>query len=815
MKLKRTLALLLALTLILGLFAGCGKEQQTDEPKKETTAAPSTGSSTGETVISQAKYAWKAEYIPLTTHDGQNVDYINHYCVDGDSVFYVGSYISGKETPTDENGEPILDENTGEPLEYEVYAEGLFRMDLSTGAVSLVTAMEQPELPEGYEGSSYIQSMLGGGDGTLWLLEQTNTYYYDLPENFDAATDQMWNYYVEGERFSKLIQYSADGQRLQTVELDLPAESYIDRMLMDSKGNIYTSDWEQMYVFGPDGALKHTLTHDQGIGEPVKLSEDQVGITSWTPDYEKQVFLPVDPETGTFGEEIPLVMNAYQIQPGSGDYLYYYSDSDSVYGVAEGAETGDKLLSWLDCDVDSNNLNNDAVILADGRIAAVERDYSSSEAKTSLVVLQQVDASTIPQKQELVLGCFGLDWNLRPMIVNFNRANQNIRIVVRDYSELMGDGTYEDALQKMNTEILTGNVPDLMCLQGLPLEQYAAKGILADLWPMIDADPELSREDLMTHFFETISIDGKLYQVTDAFSIQTAACRTAITGDRTSWTLDDVLLAMEGLQPGAGIFGETNTKTGILQQCMGYNLDSFIDWAAGTCSFDSEEFISMLEFANTFPAEFNYENYDWETAESEYSRLMNGKQLMTTCYISSFSDLQVQYAFHGGDVNFIGFPSENGTGSCFQPGTTISISSSCKDPDAAWQFVRQLLTEEHQTEERIWNFPTNKAAFDAYVEQAMTPVYYTDPETGEQVEQSNMGYGIGNDFSVDIYSMKQEEYDAFLKLYNNVKTVYSYDTEIMNIILEECEFFFAGQKTAEQTAEVIQNRLSLYVAEQR
>jgi ABC-type glycerol-3-phosphate transport system substrate-binding protein len=221
----------------------------------------------------------------------------------------------------------------------------------------------------------------------------------------------------------------------------------------------------------------------------------------------------------------------------------------------------------------------------------------------------------------------------------------------------------------------------------------------------------------------------------------------------------------------------------------------------------------MLEFANTFPAEFNWEDYDWETAESEYSRLQNGKQLMTTCYLSSFPDVQVQYAFHGGDVNFIGYPSENGKGSCFTLGTTMSISSACDEPELAWSFVRELLLAENQTEEQIWQFPTNKAAFDAYVKERMTPEYTTDPETGEQVEVSNHGYSIGNDFEVQIYSLKQEELDAFMALYENCTGIYTYDQEIMDIIREECAPFFAGQKTAEETAKLIQNRIGLYVAE--
>ena len=39
------------------------------------------------------------------------------------------------------------------------------------------------------------------------------------------------------------------------------------------------------------------------------------------------------------------------------------------------------------------------------------------------------------------------------------------------------------------------------------------------------------------------------------------------------------------------------------------------------------------------------------------------------------------------------------------------------------------------------------------------------------------------------------------------------DQELLSIITEESQAFFAGQKTAEKTAEIIQRRASLYMAE--
>ena len=53
-----------------------------------------------------------------------------------------------------------------------------------------------------------------------------------------------------------------------------------------------------------------------------------------------------------------------------------------------------------------------------------------------------------------------------------------------------------------------------------------------------------------------------------------------------------------------------------------------------------------------------------------------------------------------------------------------------------------------------------------------------------------------------------------MELYNSCTTVYSYNQSILEIISDEADAYFNGEKTAEQTASLIQSRVSLYVAEQ-
>ena len=95
----------------------------------------------------------------------------------------------------------------------------------------------------------------------------------------------------------------------------------------------------------------------------------------------------------------------------------------------------------------------------------------------------------------------------------------------------------------------------------------------------------------------------------------------------------------------------------------------------------------------------------------------------------------------------------------------------------------------------------------------MTPEYTTDPETGEQVEVSNGGIGF-NDFMVELYSVKQEDFDAFWSVYENCATVSAGNSEVISMIKTQAKPFFDGQKTVEETAKLIQDQISLYMMEQ-
>ena len=111
---KRILSLCLVLVLLLGVLAGCSKnETKTDDtdPAAQTDAATETTS----------QYAYQPQYFDLP----EDIQRIGSTCVSGDTLYFTASVPDGgKETYTDE---------TGAEVSYDTYSEVIFRFDLDTG----------------------------------------------------------------------------------------------------------------------------------------------------------------------------------------------------------------------------------------------------------------------------------------------------------------------------------------------------------------------------------------------------------------------------------------------------------------------------------------------------------------------------------------------------------------------------------------------------------------------------------------------------------------------------------------------------------
>ena len=802
---KRYLCLVLALAMALCAFTGCGKKDNDDS------SDPSNPNSSNATELSGFVYV--PEYVTI---QGEFRNSFYNGVFSGENL-----YVSSYEMIADNTPEGVTPEYEGQYWEYGPVIYKI-SMDGSCEKVSFT----QTELPEGMEGSVSMDNLAVDKNGNITMLERIYTYSFNVPEGVEVEeySDEYWDYYESKESYA-LRTIGPDGSDISYFPLDdLGADAdyfYVSSFSSDDDGNIYLGADDALYVLNAEGEQLSRIEAGNWIQNVLQLPDGRM-VCSFYGDNGPEMRV-IDLDSKGLGEAIETSIDLYNMIPGGGDYDFYYTNGSNFFGYKLETDESEKILNWLNCDVNSNN-SNGTMVLDDGRIVVLNSEWDSNYeyCTNELIILSQKPASSVPQKTIITLAAQYVGWDTRQTIIDFNRNNDTYRIEVQDYSEYNTEDDYNAGLTKLTTEILSGQVPDIFAMDGMPLSRYASKGLIEDLYPFIDSDPDLGRDKLMTGPLSAFEIDGKLYNTVSSFYVYTAMGASSVVGDEPGWTYDEFNAALKSMPAGCTAFDEYVTRDDMLSTCMQLDGGDYVNWATGECNFDSEAFVKMLEFVNSFPSEFDWENYDWTLSGETDERIASGRQMLMSSSISDFQDFLMYDAMFGGKATYIGFPTENGTGNMISgSGSGYAMSTKCANKEGAWQFLRQFFMDSESATRYRGGFPINKAAFDKKLEEAMTPEYEKDAdgnfildEDGNRIEVSYGGWSWGN-ISIEYRAINQEEADRILQLINTTTKSMTSDESILEIVKEEAAPFFEGQKSAEEVARLVQSKATLYVNEQR
>ena len=415
---------------------------------------------------------------------------------------------------------------------------------------------------------------------------------------------------------------------------------------------------------------------------------------------------------------------------------------------------------------------------------------------------QEID----PDKEVLVyaqlLGSNAVDAPRRDLIDRFNRSHDDVQIVVKDYSYSETDDQGPDRLL---VEMAAGQVPDIIDLGGpLPFHQMVKKGYLEDLWPYIENDPELGREGVLEAPLKLSEVDGGLYMLFGAVEIETLVSSPELVGDRTSWTFQELRDAFDAMPEGSTVLAFNDSRDWVATSLMRYSVGAYVDREAGTCSFDSPRFRSMMEFVQMFPSS---EEVEEETAGLDVTdiwrearaRQQKGLQLLEEVSLT-VDDLPALDAQWGGRCALIGYPMEDGSGgSIFRPrGPQLGISSSCGNKEAAWEFVRTVMTDPPGQQSCI---PLERDSYEVKKNTAMTVKTILD-----------INYVTNEELTAP--PLTEERVREFEEFFNSVDKIDIWDGSLFFLIREICDPYFAGARDLDETIHLLQNRVGLYLNEQ-
>ena len=687
-------------------------------------------------------------------------------------------------------------------------------------AFALLPAPENTEDKLEYYSGSTVSGLLLDQEGGLVAVQCLYEGWFDGTEQeLKQDTPESWEKYKSAQQFF-LCRLNEDGSEKSRVKIDFAsqdtglnfnASTYIE------DGALLVAGGDGLYVFAEDGSLAMQIPCDTISPDRLfRLRDGRLAVTGYTET--GMALIPIDLEKKAVGEPIQIPSDAWDPLPGDEKYDIYYINGMVLYGYRLEDQQKDKVLNWLDVDVLGNSLDGFS-IRKDGSLRCVLNQYRNERTKTELIHVYQVPYDSIPHKETLTMAViYGYD--LYDKVIDFNRHNDKVRIQIQDYSEYNDpeNDDFEAGRTKLLTEILSGQVPDLIAVSQLPYRQLAAKGLLADLYPFLDADKELSREDFFPNVLRALEVKGGLYQVTSSFNVQTLVGPAKIVGDKPGWTYQQMKDALAKMDEDCELLDMYTTRGDLLRTLLCTDLDHYVDWSSGQCSFESQDFLDLLEFTAQFPAELP-DDLEWE---SSADRIARGKQLLTTASLYSIDSMlwnDVQFGEEG--CTYIGYPTSEGVGSYMTVNAGYAMSSACRDKEAAWEFLRSFIT--YDAQQSSWDgIPLSLKVYQEKLDKAMTPEYEKN-EKGEYVLDKNgkrIQIPVGSIWMEDgsekmVYNMTREQADKLWDAITSCEKIWEEDNALYSIVFEQAQAYYAGQKSAEDVARLIQSKALIYVNEQR
>ncbi len=756
----------------------------------------------------------------------------------------------GGETPKQESGESVAEEVAQTPEGYVYVPEFKdlnFPEDTNPGNLTVAggqlywTTYEYDEETQTQSTPVWRRPLEGEGEGEKIPIEADPIEGYSSSLNtfvvcpdgglfcFFRYVDENW----ENPQYF-LYRFDAQGTRLFAADItkdmtDDDSYSYIQQAVCGEDGNLYAAYSSQVRVFsGEDGSLLNTVTLGSAGGSVwiAGLARTKEGkVYAAYEDYSAHdldgtLFLELGPDPAAQPEPKGGIGT---ISGSSGNAYYPGLEKGTLVKLNSGlaeydpeTETYEMLLSWTDVDLVGDYVRF-AQALEDGRILAYVDDYESDT--TQLVYLTKTEAAKVPQKETIVVASlYATDSDMQRLVVGFNKTSDKYRATIRGYvdeTSPWSETSYQDAVTAMNNDLTGGSAPDLLNLSYVSnLSSYAAKGVLEDLSPYLDGSASLSRGDFIESVLNGFTVDGRLISIPKYFVLNTLMGRTSQVGEGSGWTVDDVI-ALADANPDAQVI-PYSTKMSILSTLLSYGGDSYIDYTTGQCHFDSPEFLKLLEFANRFPQDYDYDQ-DWSLPEE----VQAGRLLLEDLYLSDITEFQMYSLMFGEPVNLIGYPTADGQkGNVLRPSEAYGILSTSRHKEGAWAFLEYMLQYEDAADSwHRYGFPSRKDMMDDMMNAAMEEQYMTDEngevvldENGEPMAQPKTTWGYDT-FEAEIYAATQEQVDAILAAIDSASVLLGSDDTVLQIITEEAQAYFEGQKTAQEVAGIIQSRVQIYVDE--
>jgi len=636
-----------------------------------------------------------------------------------------------------------------------------------------------------YQGEP-VQLWSGLGSDSVFLWRQDGSRETLLEGAADAAAMQWymdeegdfycwssrWGMALNGEDAVSIRKLDASGQEVFCTSLDPGVELKSLRRLADGRVVLLTQD---------EGGYK-LAELDPGKGSVKKLDGiwlDQTYSTYYIASGEQGLLLldggmsggicEIDMKNGSRILEIPFMGMNYSV----------------------GAKADENMELW------------DFYMKEDGAVAMLWADPEWGKGTQETLQMKKVEKTPVVLRTTLLVDG---GW-LEQTAAEFNQSNDRYHVIVE----------YPDAAQQAEMynltrlEISVGKGPDILygyILDGM--QDIFEKGGMEDLAPYMEASG-MREEDYFPAAFSGYRDGEKIYTVRTEWHPSFLCLDKAVLEEGWEPNIEELIDALLTREEDAVYGGGPSCY--ILEDFLKGSEDfwGMLDWKAGNCSFKGGLFAKMLEVSKRY-------GYSWE--ELYAGEVQKGPDITHSVSCGFYSYKTSKELEERGWVR-IGTLFEDGIhGTYCDHGGLFAVNANSCVKQGAWEFLCYIMSEEVQAAKSggIDVNRTNRAVFADCIEEELEKladgfvkgIHVTSVLPNGEVVVSEEKYE-----QKDITSERIAEYIDALEDSRDLLASMARVRPILDIIQEEAEYYYRGEKSLEEVVDIIDNRVNLYMGEQK
>lgn len=366
--------------------------------------------------------------------------------------------------------------------------------------------------------------------------------------------------------------------------------------------------------------------------------------------------------------------------------------------------------------------------------------------------------------------------------------------------------TVSDALKTLTTEIMAGNGPDVLLLDGMPVETYIEKGVLKDLSALIKESGGSYFENILNAYQDA---QGQMCAVPARFTIPMIQAGSAY------------------FTPGEDLNAFTERKDTMVNMLPKNVVEKFwytcgAAWQKEDKTLDETKITEFLTKLKNAYGEYDSSLEDVNTAAGVTTEGGGTERIKAINFFMGDFDLaygrcNTNFGLYGnmdyGMQQAVNEKLEDGkmdlmpgqADHVFVPSMVMGISSKSAQPEMAEEFVKYLFSQEAQKVSQSGGFPVEKESFRSVID-------------GHQYEGTENLVAVGGNDEGEVldYAMEptpEEEITKLTELVESLTTPALQDDVIKEAVVEQGEKVLKGEQSPEEGAAAIMQKVNIYLAE--